>query len=241
LISHLKEESLKSLISSIVANDKAYAIASDIISDRLALDLIKIGKHFDEGMVNFFEADHKNMKDIISDSGKKAFTTSPEISMLFSKLCLSEKMSNHACSLFGGREMVLSMFRRGEKFLPDPRDKPYIPHPQPSSNISPESRSMNVLATDSSNPMPPSTDRSFSSTRSSDITPASSASSSSGPMSNNSVTHVVEAELEADVECPIDINGIYRLAAADENEDDIINSYYPKSEEFGNLKEPKRA
>ena len=58
---------------------------------------------------------------------------------------------------------------------------------------------------------------------------------------NNSVTHVVEAELEADVECPIDINGIYRLAAADENEDDIINSYYPKSEDFGNLKEPKRA
>jgi hypothetical protein len=55
---------------------------------------------------------------------------------------------------------------------------------------------------------------------------------------NNTLTKVVAAELDVAVECPIDINGIYRLAADDGNEDNVINSYYPMPNSFSNLKEP---
>ena len=57
------------MISSIVANDKAYAIAVDIIGDRLTTNMTSVGTHVDEGMTNFLGVDHGHIKDVISESG----------------------------------------------------------------------------------------------------------------------------------------------------------------------------
>lgn len=126
LVKHLKVESMKALLKAIVANQESFMIAADIIGDKLKEDLNKIGKKFNSGMTEFYTEDTTKIVKIIENSGKVAFAESPGLSLMLSKLCLSQKVQDQSKSFFGCSDIVKSHLLHGEVFHPGMCDSTYI-------------------------------------------------------------------------------------------------------------------